>query len=215
MVISNLRRPDPAGQRRRAERLFGYTCKELVGQMVEILVPRAFRDSHPRRRAGYRVNPRARSMGEGVELTGLRKDNSEFPIEISLSPIRTSEGTLISSAIRDVTARREAQEALRASEERHRMAVEVTELGTWEWNIERDELIWSDQFRTPLRSAGRRKAIARGHDPHDASRGSPSGRPGRQGDDPGRSSLTTSNTGPCRPGTRPSPLDRRQGPGPA
>ncbi len=100
------------------ERLFGYLRDELVGQLVDILVPERLRGKHPQHREGYTAHPRNRLMGEGLELRGLRKNATEFPIEISLSPLESQEGILVMAAIRDITERKQVEEALRLSEER-------------------------------------------------------------------------------------------------
>jgi PAS domain S-box-containing protein len=89
----------------RTEALFGYLREELVGNPIEILVPVRFRSQHPAHRTRYFDAPKARPMGAGLDLFGLRKDGSEFAAEISLSPIETPEGTLVTAAIRDVTER--------------------------------------------------------------------------------------------------------------
>ena len=94
------------------EKLFGYRREELLGQLVEILVPERFRGNHAGYRAGFSGDPRARAMGAGLQLRGLRRDGSEFPVEISLSPLETEEGMLVSSAIRDITERKHIEEAL-------------------------------------------------------------------------------------------------------
>jgi PAS domain S-box-containing protein len=93
------------------ERLFGYRRAEMVGRKVDMLVPQRFRGGHPARRDGYFADPKTRSLGPGLELHGLRQDGTEFPIEISLIPVETEEGMLVSSAIRDITERRRAEEA--------------------------------------------------------------------------------------------------------
>ena len=92
------------------ENLFGYGREELLGQRVELLVPERFHQRHPAHRIRYSADPHTRAMGAGLELFGRRKDGSEFPVEISLSPLETKQGTLVSSAIRDVTARRRSEQ---------------------------------------------------------------------------------------------------------
>jgi PAS domain S-box-containing protein len=97
------------------ESIFGYNRDALIGEPVEILIPEASRNRHPEHRAEYASAPRVREMGIGLELYALRKDGSQFPVEISLSPIETEQGILVASAIRDISERKEAQEALRQS----------------------------------------------------------------------------------------------------
>lgn len=94
------------------EQLFGYARAELLGKSIEMLVPERFRTGHMAHRAAYLTAPRTRMKKAGVDFYALRKDGSEFPAEISLSPIETDEGILVSSAIRDITERRRVERAL-------------------------------------------------------------------------------------------------------
>ncbi len=128
------------------ERLFGYTREELVGEPVEILVPHQLRGGHVEHRGAYMGEARLRPMGQGLDLLAVRKDGSEFPVEISLSPIEGDEGLLVISALRDVTARREAEERLRASERQLARAQRVAQLGTWEWDVAADRIEWSENM---------------------------------------------------------------------
>lgn len=95
-----------------AEKLFGFARDELLGQPVEMLVPVRFRAEHPKHRANYFAAPRTRAMGAGRELYGVRRDGSEFPIEIALNPIETEDGLMVLSAIVDITERKRTQEWL-------------------------------------------------------------------------------------------------------
>lgn len=95
------------------EAMFGYSQDELIGQRVEVLVPERLRTAHSNQRAAYSIKPGTRPMGAGRELLGRRKDGSEFPVQISLSPMETGAGTRVISIIRDVTALRQAEEKFR------------------------------------------------------------------------------------------------------
>jgi PAS domain S-box-containing protein len=116
------------------EMLFGYTRDELLGQPVEILIPEPYRSRHRKHRQGYNASPRARPMGAGQDLLGLRKDGTKFPVEISLSPLGGEEGTLVFTAIRDISERKQAEMHMRKlssdllriqDEERRRIAREL------------------------------------------------------------------------------------------
>jgi PAS domain S-box-containing protein len=97
----------------KCESIFGYSRNEVIGQPVEILIPERFSKRHPAHRAGYNKNPSARPMGKGMELVAKRKDGSEFPAEISLSPVESGTEVLVTAAIRDITDRKLAEEKLR------------------------------------------------------------------------------------------------------
>src|ERR1035437_6381480 len=101
----------------RVESSFGYSRTELLGQSIDVLVPERFRRTHPTHRKDYSDRARVRPIGVGLELYGRRKDGSEFPVDIMLGPVETAEGRIVLSVIRDLTEKREAEEALRRSEQ--------------------------------------------------------------------------------------------------
>ncbi len=94
---------------KQTEQLFGYEREELLGREIELLVPQRVREMHRQQREQYFVNPKIRLMGQGLDLYGLRKNGTEFPIEIGLSPFQTEDETLVSSAISDITERKKVE----------------------------------------------------------------------------------------------------------
>jgi PAS domain S-box-containing protein len=99
------------------EKLFGYKREELLGHPVENLIPERFHGNHLGHRKDFAEAPRLSMMGSGMELFGRRKDGSEFPVEISLSPFKSKDGVLVSSAIRDITLQKQAQKEIAEAKE--------------------------------------------------------------------------------------------------
>ena len=132
---------------RQTELLFGYRREELLAQPVEMLVPERFRDRHPGRREGYFADPKVRPAGAGLQLYAVRSDGREFPVEISLSPLKTAGATTVSAAIRDVTERKRGEELQRALATEQEAAQHLRDL-----NRLKDEFLAtvSHELRTPL-----------------------------------------------------------------
>jgi PAS domain S-box-containing protein len=124
-----------------AEQLLGYRREELLGQLVEMLLPERFRQRHFEHRARYLAAPVTRPMGAGYELLARRKDGSEFPVEISLSPLQTEDGLLITSAIRDVTERHRTAEALRKAHDELELRVQERTAELRNANTEKEQVL--------------------------------------------------------------------------
>ncbi|MEG3637830.1 PAS domain S-box protein [Magnetococcus sp. PR-3] len=101
---------------RRSEELFGYTREALLGQPVELLIPESVRFEHIAKRRDYMAHPHARAMGEGMELMAVHKQGHKIPVEVSLSPIETDDGLLVASSLRDIRARKEAEQQLKEAD---------------------------------------------------------------------------------------------------
>jgi len=127
------------------ETMFGFSRQELLGRSVEMLIPERFCDEYRSFQAVCSTAPRIRSKRKGLASYGLRRDGSEIPLEISLSPLQTEEGLLIFAAIRDISEQVQAEESLRKSEARLAAAQRIAHLGSWDWDIVANTLYWSDE----------------------------------------------------------------------
>ena len=120
----------------KAEKIFGYVKKELIGKTVDILIPERFRKSHDEHLKEYIKNPRKRFIGDEFELYGLRKDGAEFPVDIALSYVSTKDGIIILSIVRDITEHKRMEEALRLSEEKFRRIFENAAEGIFQTSMD-------------------------------------------------------------------------------
>ena len=127
------------------EKRFGYSSDQLIGKAVEVLVPQRFRAAHPKHRADFFANYQHGMVGVGRELWALAQDGSEFPVEISLSPLDAEPGLLILATLRDITERKQFESALLRSEKNLSEAQALAHLGSHEYDVSSGLLHWSDQ----------------------------------------------------------------------
>jgi PAS domain S-box-containing protein len=133
-----------------AEALFGYERAELLGQTLEILIPERFREAHPQYRARFVASPKVRPMGSGLQLCGRHKDGSDVAVEVSLSPLHTPQGVVVSAAIRDVRERRKVESAAKLASDRLLSAVESIQDAIALFDADDRLLLCNSAFRRTL-----------------------------------------------------------------
>ncbi len=131
---------------RAAEVVFGYERGQLLGGQVDLLVPEQFRARHAGYRHQYVAHPYRRAMGGGLVLTGVRRDGSSFPVEVSLSAITTGATPLIAAVVRDLSAQRLAEDALRISADQLALAERIAHLGSWQEDLRSGAVHWSGEL---------------------------------------------------------------------
>ncbi len=130
------------------ERLFGFAREELLGQKIEVLVPRRYRDRHTRDRAKFTSAPSSRAMGSGLELYGMHRDGREFPVEISLSPVSVAQGKVVAASIRDVSLQRQLQAKTNRLQQDLLSAIDSIEGSFFIWDAEDCLVVSNNQART-------------------------------------------------------------------
>jgi PAS domain S-box-containing protein len=131
---------------RGAERIFGYRAEEVIGRPVTLLMPERYRDLCAAGLQRYLETGEARVIGTTTELVGLRKDGSEFPIELSLGEMHEGEERLFTGIIRDISERKQIEAALQRSQTNLAAAQQMAHLGSWESNLEKGDVYWSDEL---------------------------------------------------------------------
>jgi diguanylate cyclase (GGDEF)-like protein/PAS domain S-box-containing protein len=132
---------------RQTEAILGYSSAELIGQPIEVLLPPEHRRQHSQHRAEFIVNPQTRLMGQRGEIKALRKDGRQIDVEIGLSRIKTAQGTFVASALRDVSARKMVEAALRENEEKLRSLFVLSPLGIAMTDMDGKFLEFNEAFR--------------------------------------------------------------------
>ena len=136
---------------RQALTLFGYEVHELVGEKIEVLVPEAYRDGHLAHRESFHASPAVRDMAQDLDLKGRHKSGHIFPAEISISPIETSQGTMVAAAVRDITARKEAEQALAEKQAQLHAAMENMPGGILMLDPDLNIALYNDQYPAIMR----------------------------------------------------------------
>ena len=129
-----------------SEVMFGYSKDELILEKLEILIPNKFKNNHKTHRNNFSKNPISRSMGQHLDLWGLKKDGTQFPLEISLSPTEIDNKQMVIAFVIDATTRMAEKQALVVSESRMAEAQRLAHVGNWSWNIQTGQRSWSDEF---------------------------------------------------------------------
>lgn len=132
------------------EKLFGYKEKDLLGKNVNLLVPEAYAKNHDDYIKKYLQTKQVNIIGLGRELTALRSDGTEFPIEISISELKNEENCFFIGLIKDITDRKSAEQALKVSEERFNLAVQGSNEGIWDWDLRTNHIYYSKRWKEIL-----------------------------------------------------------------